>query len=507
MLSLFVHNVGQVEVSVAVRAWVLSILFAVSVLLLYRYLLGSIPISAVAASLTAFIALSYGHLYDGLKALGLSGATLVRHRYLVPLLVAGLAVLVWRLRKVSDPVGPSRYMAAVAIVLIAQPLVRLISYEVEATGLRGSVPFQTTCQLDAAQEELPDIYLFIMDAYERSDILEEMHGYDNSPFLEALGSRGFFVAEGSMSNYRHTEVSLASVLNFDYVQSFPDSYSVQSNNRSGVLELIRRSRLRTELECIGYSTVAFETGVVWTEWRDADYFLSHQGGALNGVRFLGGLTRFEALFLRTTVVRLLTDFSDRLAAQDQALTNDPVAEHRERILFAFDELESVASLPSPKLVFVHIISPHPPMVFGREGEYVNQADFGTDPTGQRVGRSVLDAYADQVHYLNGRLLEAVDAIRAGSQVPPVIVIQGDHGWADRNEEDKLSILNAYHLPNGGDRDLYPTITPVNTFRLILDYYLGADMDLLDDRSYFSTEEHVFQFELVPNTWKPGGSSK
>jgi hypothetical protein len=112
-----------------------------------------------------------------------------------------------------------------------------------------------------------------MDAYERDDILWEMHGYDNTPFLRALESRGFYVARGSMSNYRHTELSVPSLLNMEYVQNLPGSHSPESNNTSGMIELLKDSRLRRELECLGYATVAIETGVVWSEWRDADYFI------------------------------------------------------------------------------------------------------------------------------------------------------------------------------------------------------------------------------------------
>ena len=49
---------------------------------------------------------------------------------------------------------------------------------------------------------------------------------------------------------------------------------------------------------------------------------------------------------------------------------------------------------------------------------------------------------------------------------------------------KMSILNAYHLPDGGDQLLYDTITPVNTFRLILNHYLNGDYDLLEDISWY-----------------------
>jgi hypothetical protein len=74
------------------------------------------------------------------------------------------------------------------------------------------------------------------------------------------------------------------------------------------------------------------------------------------------------------------------------------------------------------------------------------------------------------------------------------VIQGDHGEPavvlglddDDDIRASFSIMNAYRLPDGGDSLLYPSISPVNTFRMIFNYYLGADFDLLEDRNYVWT---------------------
>lgn len=75
--------------------------------------------------------------------------------------------------------------------------------------------------------------------------------------------------------------------------------------------------------------------------------------------------------------------------------------------------------------------------------------------------------------LNKRLEEAARTIIANSDMPPAIIIQGDQGWAMRNNEDKLSILNACYLPHGDLIDPYPFITPINFYGLIFDQYREA----------------------------------
>ena len=64
-----------------------------------------------------------------------------------------------------------------------------------------------------------------------------------------------------------------------------------------------------------------------------------------------------------------------------------------------------------------------------------------------------------------------------------IILQGDHGqlWPDQHAA-QMKILNAYYLPKGSEV-LYPSISPVNTFRVVFNEYLGGNFPLLEDVSY------------------------
>jgi hypothetical protein len=78
----------------------------------------------------------------------------------------------------------------------------------------------------------------------------------------------------------------------------------------------------------------------------------------------------------------------------------------------------------------------------------------------------------------------------------VIILQGDHGIGDVMK-NKMSILNAYYLPGGGDEGLYPTISPVNTFRVVFNEYFGEQYGLLEDKSFYSTGK-IFDLAPYPN---------
>ena len=95
----------------------------------------------------------------------------------------------------------------------------------------------------------------------------------------------------------------------------------------------------------------------------------------------------------------------------------------------------------------------------------------------------------------------IDSIISKSKTPPVIIVQADHGpgslfnmenLEDTYLKERFSIVEAYYLPGGDHKNLYESITPVNTFRLIFNMYYGTDYDLLEDRNYFSRWSHPYE---------------
>ena len=502
VMMLLAHNSGEVELLTGIRPAFAMLTIISIIFMLFAGLYRNVHSASLATFLLSFSIFSYGRIYEGLKNLGLPGDSLIRHRYLLPTLFVVILVALLLIWKNQPKPNLSKYLNIISIVLLGLPTIQIIGFFIETnTLISNQSTDETMCDpFTQIPEDPPDIYIIIMDGYERADILKEMHGFDNSQFLNWLETNDFYVAEGSLSNYRHTELSIASLLNMNYIQSFPEKYSEDRNNRMGIIAMISENLLRHELECRGYKTVAFDTGLFWTKWENVDYFLSQSFGPFEDIHVLGKLTNFEALLFNTTIGRAINDGVLTFNEKQAPVSVDQHDDHRNRILFTFDQLEKVPSLPSPKIVFVHILSPHPPMVFGPNGEAVSYGDFKATLSDVDKERFFLNAYADQVSFLNSALKQAVISIVQQSKTSPIIIIQGDHGWADRNKEDKLSILNAYHLPNVDEQFLYPKITPINTFRLIMSHYFNADYPLLPDESYYSDDSAVFQFEMINNTW-------
>jgi hypothetical protein len=365
----------------------------------------------------------------------------------------------------------------IAVVMLIFPLFTIGSYltrqsianrEAQKTAVPSSV------QLD---KSAPDVYYIILDAYGRQDVLQKKLGYDNTPFLHSLRERGFFVADCSQSNYGYTEYSLASSLNYDYLDALG---GVDNNAR---IALIKHGAVRSFFESLGYQIIAFPTGWSSTEWKDADIFYDYGGG-------FATLTEFEKLFLDTTLLRVESDYS-RSSVKDA----DKRDARRLRIFSALDKLKQIPDKPEHTFTFAHLVIPHNPYSFGPNGEFVSFNDGA--PFDERA-----KAYSNQVTFINREILKVVDVILQKSEVPPVIIIQGDHGPAIETPTRRMPILNVYYLPGGGEAALYPSITPVNSFRVVFDRYFGAAFELLPDTSYYSSYQLPYAFAAVPDN-RPG----
>lgn len=109
--------------------------------------------------------------------------------------------------------------------------------------------------------------------------------------------------------------------------------------------------------------------------------------------------------------------------------------------------------------------------------------------------------------------ELIDKFLANSEIEPIIIVPADEGaypdklvrigenydvkHATKMEiKQKVGILNAFYLP-GFDRSiLYPSITPVNSFRIIFNHYFNSNIKLLPDESYISEVKYYYKMYRV-----------
>jgi hypothetical protein len=346
--------------------------------------------------------------------------------------------------------------------------------------------------ITTSESEKPNIYYIILDAYARNDILEEYYDFNNQELLSYLADKDFFIAENSQSNYALTVPSLTSSLNMQYLDYVGDRLGKSSDNPFPLIQIIKNNRLIEYLADQGYKIVAFETGYNATEIRSADNYLSVD---------IYTLTPFQIEIINLTPLRIWLD---------EFLYGN----HRRIILYTYNQLPNVVQTSEPTFVFAHIPSPHSPFVFGPNGEedYPDMEFSLVGPHGliEFSGQDeYIRRYRNQVIYINKLLKSTIDQILAQDGRNSIIVVQGDHGpastldWGSLDNthiRERMSILNVYYFPDQNYSNLNPDITPVNTFRVILDQYLGTKLGKIEDRSYFSLGSlyNFVEVEVDPN---------
>jgi len=508
-LFLLAFNVDEIAPQKALRSLVISLLSSIILVLALRLITRDWHRAGLLSSLFIILFFSYGHIYQLFKGLTLVGVALGRHRYLVSLWALFLGAGIWWIKyRLREPHRITNYLNIVAIIALALPIYNILVFlarpaaDFRTDRIQRSQDSQATHYITG--DQLPDIYYIILDGYARADVLLEVFGYDNSEFLNFLTEKGFYIAQDSRSNYAQTRLSLASSLNIEYINHLTGP--TEDNPRGSELgKLIKESQIRTFLRGLGYRMVSFSSGYAPTEIENADIYLSPAESTIN---------EFEILLLSNSLGRVLMEKSPafNLIARGKydPLMYLPYTTHRARILYTFEHLADIPTIPGPKFVFVHILAPHPPFVFGQNGEEIESNPVYSLADGsyfQGTRDEYISGYRNQLIYLNKLLEKAIGELITRSKTPPIIILQGDHGsgafvdWGSVDRtclKERMSILNAYLLPGGGKSYLYSSITPVNSFRVVFDAYFGTNLGLLEDKSYFSLWERPYDFIDVTN---------
>lgn len=509
VLALLSANIKEMPVSDAYRSIAIVFISACLMIAVLGLVLRDLRRAGVLSSLFLILFFSYGHLYGLLINSEITRITGGVHRFLAPAWIAiaivgsGLTISrkhsIWR---------TTRLLNAVSIAAIILPLSTIL-WHVADLG-RPSVQNEGIMeepQLRPSQgTTLPDIYYIILDAYARPDILHDHFNYDNSALTDYLATRGFYLAEESNSNYLRTTLSLASSLNMNYLDDLGLDLS-KADEPFYLHEPISHSVVRDRLESLGYSTVSMPSGYRPTEVIDVSHYLTPAITRFEELRAHGAFNDFEGLLFETSAGRILVDLD--------ALRNTPMQDFiaqrlrnrkeitREIVLSAFDHLANAGSIPGPKLVFTHLVTPHDPYLFGPNGEYL-EGEVASTLTKIPIAAEA-ELYLDQLTYINTELMESVDAILSSSESPPVIVIQSDHGpgfgqvWQRPDAQAlavRSSILNAYYIRDECADHLYASISPVNTFRVIFNCYFGASYDLLEYETFFLTQDDTQPFVTI-----------
>ncbi len=388
-------------------------------------------------------------------------------RFVMPLMYLGiLAWWVWLYRRRTPLEWLTGLANMVALGAVLPPAVILGTYSSSSLEASATRPNPIVAGTVKAK---PDIYYVIFDRY-GDDQTARTYGLEND-IGDYLTSKGFYVARASSANYMKTALSLSSSLNVGYLDEVVRGRE-KSANWTPVYQHLWRHHVGAFLRSQGYT---------YTHLGSWFYPTRENPGANRNVNYYTAVPR---------TVSLMFD-SKTLSPVQQAFGPwlDVRLQNWQRVRHQMDDVLRLVPTPGPKFVFFHVLVPHEPYVFDRDGSYVTRA--------QERKRSLAENYRNQLLAANAMIRRLVDGIVRDSASPPVIIIQGDEGpyppgtssmefdWRTASAKqlrEKNGILNAYYLPGVDSSVLYPTISPVNSFRVVFNTYFGTNLPLLPDRT-------------------------
>lgn len=484
IIFLYAFNIDSVPLNLLIRSTIISLIIVFIAFKFLHLFIKDIAKASLILTILLSMILFYGHIFRILpffEIIRTNNLVIGKNKVIVTIatfIFAFTAILISRLEKVPKTI--IKVITYSLLILISFNLLKIFSYKQSKHLSNIQVDLE---EIKAKTEslKLPDIYYIILDAHTREDVLREIYNYQDNILTPYLQKNGFYIAK-SQSNYLETAKSLPSSLNMNYLEKLDSSKSP--------MDLINENLAAKLLKSKGYKYITFNSGVFLSEKSTiADIFYDYNFG----------LNRFEQLYINTTV------FSKLL----RSVKVDLNTFHRNRIISIFEDLKEISRNEEATFTFAHILSPHPPFIFDSDGKPTNSdkrfslRDGATFPGTQEDYKS---GYLNQLIYIDKKTVELVSEILINSSTPPIIIIQGDHGstslidWNNKSELSKLtilpgkvfdpnnplslkersSILSAYYFPNGGDKMLYDSISPVNTFRMLFNYYFQENYELLKD---------------------------
>ena len=318
----------------------------------------------------------------------------------------------------------------------------------------------------------PDVYYVVIDGFANPATLKNILGYDNSNFVEYLEQNDFYVAHNSCSNHDRTVFSVTSSLNMGLMSPVLESLGRGNVNSNVPLRLLRDNKVMKLFKRAGYRIVNVCSGFCPTDYiEQADVNVRSGWG-----------TGFNMSLLHLTMLGALEPFLHTVENEYANVRTAPIRRAAE-----------IAALPGPKFVLIHCLLTHPPFIFD---EYGRQRPL----TKQLLSAPyVKEPYVGQLKFAEKNLKELLNTICCAGDGESIVILQSDHGsactdWHNASlfTQERMRILNAYRVPDSLKAKLYQTITPVNTFRVVLNDLFGANVPMQKDESYIA---------IPPEDWR------
>jgi len=380
----------------------------------------------------------FGYVQDALKGILVSNIPVNKTSILVPISIIIFIILtVYFIKSKNNFESIIKIANVVSITLILVVCVQFI--------------------IPGASAEKPNVYHIILDEYTDNEILTKKFGYNNEKFLEFLNNNGFYMHDKLFSTFGSTVKELNVILNMEYPKKLrwvSEDYESLNNNK--VMSIFSNQ---------DYSVIETNSMMRWKNFSDVDTKLCYDTNFIN--------SEFLDQVLGKSIIRYFLEKYQ----QDT---------RRDTVRCTFNVLNEITlKTDGPKYVFSHVYVPHPPFLFGPNGE--NVIPDHREISGLQSWENP-QGYVNQLIYATNEITVVIKNI-VKNDPNAIIIVQGDTGTLTGTDISKKtmkeiyqahSILYAVRIPDVEDSDY---MIPVNTYRIIFNNYFNMNYDYLEYHSY------------------------
>ena len=380
----------------------------------------------------------FGYVQDALKGILVSNIPVNKTSILVPISIIIFIILtIYFIKSKNNFESIIKIANVVSIILILVVCVQFI--------------------IPGASAEKPNVYHIILDEYTDNEILTKKFGYNNEKFLEFLNNNGFYMHDKLFSTFGSTVKELNVILNMEYPKKLgwvSEDYESLNNNK--VMSIFSNQ---------DYSVIETNSMMRWKNFSDVDTKLCYDTNFIN--------SEFLDQVLGKSIIRYFLEKYQ----QDT---------RRDTVRCTFDVLNEITlKTDGPKYVFSHVYVPHPPFLFGPNGE--NVIPDRREISGLQSWENP-QGYVNQLIYATNEITVVIKNI-VKNDPNAIVIVQGDTGTLTGADISKKtmkeiyqahSILYAVRIPDVEDSDY---MIPVNTYRIIFNNYFNMNYDYLEYHSY------------------------
>jgi hypothetical protein len=454
------------------------LVIALIALLTGKIICKSFDKAGVWATCLLLIFFFFGALQDLAKGLSLPSMLVSYKIMLSGILLFSILLSIYLVRSKRSFHKANRYLLILFIVLtgieIATVFYNVITHKKDRQNFASRQKPELHEISTIPGNNAPDIFFIVMDEFASSASLEKYFNYRNEQLDSSLINNNFFIVRHSKSNYNKTPLSIASTLNLQYFNQPLENLTTTAKVMLQGLYTLKSADLPELLEKAGYTIC--NLGVCDLNDHPAytgRFFSNYEQMVLQGETLW---TRIEKHILWNVYGWDIPGLNKMRNRKMNEQKDSFIARNRQNLRLVLKELNTQTN--QPKFVFGHIMMPHYPFYFDRNGNSTGRLSSIYHMVNEK------SPYLEQLIYTNTWVDSLIKATNQPFSRPRVVIIEGDHGYRDESptatREMQFMNLNTWYFSDKDYSMLYDSISPVNTFRIVLNKYFRANLPLLKD---------------------------